>query len=202
MEDKEERVSKSRGLKFKFIMFLIMIIAAMSAYLVYDFKKQNKKEEPEIITKTNLEKVLDVSDLSTFEAIYNGIAAVASEEKPENIDYYVYYEAKVKAGIDFKLINVEVNEKEKLITVSLPEVKITDVDVDIASLDYIFINNKSNTQTVSAQAYKECIKDVTNESNSTTEIYDSAKLNARNMVEALIKPFIEQLDSSYKLEIN
>ena len=76
------------------------------------------------------------------------------------------------------------------------------VDVDIASLDYIFINNKSNTQTVSAQAYKECIKDVTNESNSTTEIYDSAKLNARNMVEALIKPFIEQLDSSYKLEIN
>ena len=74
--------------------------------------------------------------------------------------------------------------------------------MDIASLDYIFINNKSNTQTVSAQAYKECIKDVTNESNSTTEIYDSAKLNARNMVEALIKPFIEQLDSSYKLEIN
>ena len=202
MEDKEERVSRSRGLKFKFIMFLIMIIAAMSAYLVYDFKKQNKKEEPEIITKTNLEKVLDVSDLSTFEAIYNGVAAVENEEKPENIDYYVSYEAKVKAGIDFKLINVEVNEKEKLITVSLPEVKITDVDVDIASLDYIFINNKSNTQTVSAQAYKECIKDVTNESNSTTEIYDSAKLNARNMVEALIKPFIEQLDSSYKLEIN
>ena len=38
MEDKEERVSRSRGLKFKFIMFLIMIIAAMSAYLVYDLK--------------------------------------------------------------------------------------------------------------------------------------------------------------------
>lgn len=202
MEDKEGRLSRSKGLTFKFILFLIMIIAAMTTYLIYDFKKQNKKEEPEIITKTNLEKVLNVSDLSTFEAIYNGIAAVAGEEKPENIDYYVYYEAKVKAGIDFKQIKVDVNEKAKLITVTLPEVKITDVDVDIASLDYIFINNKSNTQTVSAKAYKKCIEDVTDESNSTSEIYESAKLNARNMVEALIKPFTEQLDSSYKLEIN
>ena len=148
-----------------------------------------------------MEKVINVSDLSTFEAIYNGVAAVANEENPENIDYYVSYEAKVKAGIDFELVEVEVNETDKVITVTLPEVKITDVDVDIASLDYIFMNNKANTQTVSAQAYKKCIKDVTKESNSTDEIYESARQNARNIVEALISPFVEQLDSEYKLEI-
>ena len=133
--------------------------------------------------------------------VYNGVASVANEEKPENIDYYVSYEAKVKAGIDFELVEVEVNEAEKIITVTLPEVKITDVDVDIASLDYIFMNNKANTQNVSAQAYKKCIKDVTKESNSTDEIYESARQNARNIVEALISPFVEQLDSEYKLEI-
>ena len=101
----------------------------------------------------------------------------------------------------FELVEVEVNETDKVITVTLPEVKITDVDVDIASLDYIFMNNKANTQTVSEQAYKKCIKDVTKESNSTDEIYESARQNARNIVEALISPFVEQLDSEYKLEI-
>ena len=199
MEEKEN--PKSKRIKFKHIAVLLVIIAVIITALMIKIKIFNKKSEPTIISKATLEKVINVSDLSTFEAIYNGVAAVANEENPENIDYYVSYEAKVKAGIDFELVEVEVNETDKVITVTLPEVKITDVDVDIASLDYIFMNNKANTQTVSEQAYKKCIKDVTKESNSTDEIYESARQNARNIVEALISPFVEQLDSEYKLEI-
>ena len=199
MEEKER--PKTQRIKFKHIAALFVIIAIIITALMIKIKIFNKKSEPTIITKATLEKVINVSDLSTFEAIYNGVASVANEEKPENIDYYVSYEAKVKAGIDFELVEVEVNEAEKIITVTLPEVKITDVDVDIASLDYIFMNNKANTENVSAQAYKKCIKDVTKESNSTDEIYESARQNARNIVEALISPFVEQLDSEYKLEI-
>ena len=199
MEEKEN--PKSKRIKFKHIAVLFVIIAVIITALMIKIKIFNKKSEPTIISKATLEKVINVSDLSTFEAIYTGVAAVANEENPENIDYYVSYEAKVKAGIDFELVEVEVNETDKVITVTLPEVKITDVDVDIASLDYIFMNNKANTQTVSEQAYKKCIKDVTKESNSTDEIYESARQNARNIVEALISPFVEQLDSEYKLEI-
>ena len=199
MEEKER--PRTKRIKFKHIAVLFIIIAIIVTALMIKIKIFNKKSEPTIISKATLEKVINVSDLSTFEAIYNGVAAVENEEKPENIDYYVSYEAKVKAGIDFALVEVEVNEAEKIITVMLPEVKITDVDVDIASMDYIFMNNKANTETVSAQAYKKCIKDVTKESNSTDEIYESARQNARNIVEALISPFVEQLDSEYKLEI-
>jgi hypothetical protein len=199
MEEKER--PRTKRIKFKHIAVLFIIIAIIVTALMIKIKIFNKKSEPTIISKATLEKVINVSDLSTFEAIYNGVAAVANEENPENIDYYVSYEAKVKAGIDFELVEVEVNETDKVITVTLPEVKITDVDVDIASLDYIFMNNKANTQTVSEQAYKKCIKDVTKESNSTDEIYESARQNARNIVEALISPFVEQLDSEYKLEI-
>ena len=199
MEEKER--PRTKRIKFKHIAVLFVIILVIIMALMIKIKIFNKKSEPTIISKATLEKVINVSDLSTFEAIYNGVAAVENEEKPENIDYYVSYEAKVKAGIDFALVEVEVNEAEKIITVTLPEVKITDVDVDIASLDYIFMNNKANTETVSAQAYKKCIKDVTKESNSTDEIYESARQNARNIVEALISPFVEQLDSEYKLEI-
>lgn len=199
MEEKER--PRTKRIKFKHIAVLFVIILVIITALMIKIKIFNKKSEPTIISKATLEKVINVSDLSTFEAIYNGVAAVENEEKPENIDYYVSYEAKVKAGIDFELVEVEVNETDKVITVTLPEVKITDVDVDIASLDYIFMNNKANTQTVSEQAYKKCIKDVTKESNSTDEIYESARQNARNIVEALISPFVEQLDSEYKLEI-
>ena len=197
-EKKELSVKKI----IKYIIGVVFIIVAIIVFLSVKEKIVKRDSKPEIISKSTLEKVINVSDLSTFEAIYNGVASVANEEKPENIDYYVSYEAKVKAGIDFEKVNLEVNEDEKIITVTLPEVKITDVNVDIASLDYIFMNKKANTETVSAQAYKKCIEDVTNESNSIKEIYELAKQNARNIVEALIKPFVEQLDGKYELKIS
>ena len=199
-------IKENKKLSFKkFIKYIIsvcFIIVAIIVFILVKEKMFNRESKLEIISKSTLEKVINVSDLSTFEAIYNGIAVVTNEEKPENIDYYVSYEAKVKAGIDFEKVNLEVNEDEKIITVTLPEVKITDVNVDIASLDYIFMNKRANTETVSAQAYKKCIDDVTKESNSTTAIYELAKQNARNIVEALIKPFVEQLDDKYELKIN
>lgn len=101
-----------------------------------------------------MEDIINVSDLSTFEAVYNGIAKVTDEDNPEKVNYYVSYDAKVKAGIDFEKVDITVNTDEKIITVMLPEIKITDVNVDITSLDYIFENEKANTETVSEEAYK------------------------------------------------
>ena len=203
----EEKPKKK--LRIKQIVLLILIITVVAAGVVGYFKIEmdKKNSKPQIDLKSTLEKIISVSDLSTFEAIYNGVAIVNNGEEPNEIDYYVSYEAKVKAGIDFEKVNVEVNEteteegSEKTIVVTLPKVKITDVNVDIASLDYIFLNKKANTETVSAQAYKKCIEDVTRESESTTAIYELAKENAKNIVEALINPFVKQLDSSYKLVI-
>ena len=88
-----------------------------------------------------------------------------------------------------------------MITVKIPEIKITDVNVDIGSLDYIFENKKANTETVSEQAYKECIEDVTRESAEEKAIYELAKQNAKNTMEAIIQPFMEQLDEEYQLQI-
>lgn len=146
-------------------------------------------------------KMVDVSDMSTFEAIYNGIAEVENEADPTQIDYYVSYEAKVKAGFDFENLNMQVDHDRKVITVKIPEIKITDVNVDIGSLDYIFENKKANTENVSEQAYKKCIEDVTRESAEEKAIYELAKQNAKNTMEAIIQPFMEQLDEEYQLQI-
>ena len=184
----------------KLVVGIIVICVIVTAILGLRGRLKQGKE-PEIITKTTLEKIIDVSELSTFEATYNGIAKVMNEEKPENVDYYVYYEAKVKAGIDFEKVTVNVDNEQKVVTVTLPEVQINDVNVDIGSLEYIFENKKADTSTISEIAYKKCIEDVTEESKNTEAIYTLAQQNAKNVIEALVKPFIEQLDEEYTLEI-
>lgn len=83
----------------------------------------------------------------------------------------------------------------------MPEVKINDTNVDITSLDYIFLNDDANTENVSEQAYNKCIEDVKNESKTETAIYNIAEQNAKNILEALITPFVQQLDEEYELII-
>lgn len=195
--------AQSQAVRWKTFLGLgiVAIILVVIAAGVFVFRDSNKPE-PEIITQSTLEKIINVSDLSTFEAVYNGIAKVANEENPEEIDYYVSYDAKVKAGIDFEKVDIAVDNENKVITVTLPEIKITDVNVDIASLDYIFFNDEKNTATVSEEAYKKCIEDVKNESNNEKAIYELADQNAHNIIKALINPFVEQLDAEYELRIN
>lgn len=177
----------------------IVVILIITTIL---FVNKNSRKKLEIITKSNLEKIINVSDLSTLEAVYNGIAKVTNNEEPDEANYYVSYDAKIKAGIDFQQVDINLDNEKKIIKVKIPEIKINDINVDIASLDYMFMNDKANTETVSEQAYKKCIEDVTSEVNTEDAIYELAKENTQNIIEALIKPFINQLDEEYKLEIN
>lgn len=185
---------------FVAVLVLLAIVALIFAVVLAQ-EDTPQENQPQIINKSTLEKIINVSDLSTFEAVYNGIAEVMNGDKPEQIDYYVAYDAKVKAGIDFENVKIEVDDENKVIVVTLPEIKITDVEVDITSLDYIFLNEDANTPTVSEEAYRKCIEDVQNESNSENAIFELAEQNARNIVEALLRPFVTQLDENYQLRI-
>lgn len=203
MDSKNEEIKKkSHPIPPKIWMASAGVIIVVIILIVLLLTITNKKEEKEIITQSTLEKIVNVSELSTYEVIYNGVAKVMNETKPEKVDYYVSYESKVKAGIDFEQIEINVDNEAKKISVTLPEIKITDVNVDITTLDYIFENEKANTSTVSQEAYKACIEDVTNESASKNAIYKLAEKNAENMIEALISPFVKQLDAEYVVEIN
>ena len=192
-----------KGFRTKYLMMIaiavvIIFVATLSVKVVLSISRE---DAPEIITKSTLEKIVHISDLSTFEAVYNGIAKVMNEKKPDKVDYYVSYEAKVKAGFDVERVELEVDDAKKVISVTIPEIKITGIDVDIASLDYIFMNDKANESTVSEQAYKKCIEDVENESSSENAIYTLAGKNAKDVITALINPFIEQLDDDYELTV-
>jgi hypothetical protein len=83
----------------------------------------------------------------------------------------------------------------------MPEIQLNDIDVDIASLDYIFVNEKANNETVTQTAYEACKADVNDECTQEDAIYELAKQNAKNVIEALIKPFVNQMDEEYVLVI-
>lgn len=201
MKEKISIKSQNGKINKLMIVFIIGFIIVM-IIAVLCIPKAFKQSKPEIISKSTLQKIVNVSELSTFEAVYNGIAKVMNEEEKDEVKYYVSYDAKIKAGLDFEKVNIDVDNANKVIQVKIPEIEINDINVDITSLDYIFMDKNANTSTVSEEAYKKCIEDVQNETVSENEIYNLAEQNAHNIIEALISPFIKQLDSEYKIEID
>lgn len=179
------------------VVAVVLILAAIP--VIRMAKKENP--QPEIITVSTLEKIIDVSELSTFTAVYNGIAQVVNEKKPEKIDYYVSYEATVNAGIDFQKVEISMDEEQKTITLKVPEAHITNLNVDESSLDFIFLNQKANKSGVTEAAYKACVEDVRQESEQQTAICELAKQNAENVLKALTNPIVNQLGEGYQLVI-
>jgi len=196
---KKKRLSQKKRMQ-NLLLICLSVILLLIAILIIIFASSNTKEEspPEIITVSTLEKIINVSELSTYTSVYNGVAIVRNEK---DIDYYVSYNAEVKAGINLDNVEIDVDNENKSVIVDIPIISITDIIVDISSLDFIFYNEKANTSTVTEQAYKACENDVKQESEQTTEIYNLAKQNAINVLTALLKPIIEQMDSEYKLVI-
>lgn len=180
-------------------MILVVAIIIVGGTIINSTFNLKRAKRAEVISVSTLEKIINVSELSTFQAVYNGIAKVMNSK--DKVDYYVSYMAKVNAGLEFDQIEIDIDGENKKIIITMPEIEITEVNVDIASLDYIFCNKKANTNTVSQEAYRACIQDVTDESSNEENIYDLAEQNAKNIVKALIHPFVEQLDSEYVLEI-
>ena len=184
------------------ILVLAIILAVFMSITLFRVKEQTairKAQEAEVELESKLYSVIGLSDLSTYECVYNDICTVMDGDKSDTVAYYCAYESRVKAGIDFDKVDVEV--KDKTITVTIPEVRITDINVDIASLDYMFEDKKADTNTVSQQAYKACIADVERKCASEERICQLAEQNAQNILRALILPFVQQLDSEYVLEI-
>lgn len=177
-------------------MVLLVILAAV---LVLFQVGNSREQEAEITVVSTLQRVINVSDLSTFTAVYNGIAEVNDPKNPDKVDYYVSYEARVEAGINFADIGISM--QDKTITVSLPDVKINNIIVDIASLDFLFFDNSTNTLAVSEQAFKACEQDAQTESEGQSAILELAQQNAANVVKGLVGPIIDQMDDGYELVV-
>ncbi|KAE9628360.1 MAG: hypothetical protein PWP07_2108 [Epulopiscium sp.] len=194
-------INTSKSKAILYVIVLSMAFVAVAGTFALFQKGHEKKENAQIITVSTLEKIIKVSELSTFTAVYNGIAEVKNNNNPDQTDYFVSYEARVNAGIDFDKIVITVDDEAKTIKVDIPDAYITDINVDISSLDFIFYNQQANRSTITQEAFKACEADVREESEKENAILKLAQQNAVNVIKALVNPIIEQLDANYTLVI-
>lgn len=171
-----------------------VVIAAVAVAAFFVIPALTKKPEKQITVSTStLEKIVKTSSLSTYEIIYNGVSEVYDQDNPEKVNYYISYEATVKAGLDFNAIEFSKDDEARVITVSLPPLTLQEPEIDIEKTDYMIVNKKIDTDGLIVEGYKVAIEDVKDEASKKEEIKTYAKENAEKLIEGLLSPFIHQM---------
>ena len=170
------------------VVWLPFIIGVILLALVSSLKLNGffEKEEPEIITNSTLTSTVDVSELSTAEFIYNGIAQIPESEDSDTVKCSVRYKATVKASINMKEISFDIDQEEKTVKPSLPGISLKATLDNQEGLSFIPENSKIDLQ----EAMAACEKDVTQEAGENKELYKSAKENLQDVIEALTYPVL------------
>jgi|LGOV01.1.fsa_nt_gb hypothetical protein len=124
---------------FSIIGIFLLIVAIV--YIV-GLKLADNKQEPEITTIDIQGTINDIGELATAEYGYT-IAQTAEKPSKTMVGFEVpftkskvmySYEGFIKAGINFKEIEVTVNEVKKTVFVELPDAVILSSEVDFDSL--------------------------------------------------------------------
>lgn len=154
------------------------------------------------VTESVLEKSVKRSEMYTAEYPYNGYAVVYEEDE-ETVKYYTAYEGTVKAGIDVSKIQVFLDKEAGIIIIRLPQITVAEPWVDPGTMEYIFENEKYNTETVAQEAYKAALADLSERVSADTKLADTAAENAKISAKALVEPWVNQVDEdvTYRVEV-
>lgn len=166
------------------IIALIILTFAIVGFFNIKSKFFSTRESVKTSAFASLKEVTPIKNLSTLEYTYNSMTKVLDGE---NIKYHVAYSGKVISGIDTSKINYEADNDKKVVVVTLPKVTIQDVAVDINSLDFIFVKDKYNTETVAQEGYKACVEDIRKKVQNNIKLNEFALDNAKSIIEASCK---------------
>lgn len=169
----------------------VPLIAGIAFLILVSVLKLNgvfEKKEPEIITNSTLMRTVDVSELSTAEFIYNGIAEIyeGDDADTDTVKCRVRYKARVKAAINMDEITFDIDDEKKTVRPSLPKISLKASLDNQEGLSFIPENSKIDLQ----EAMEACEKDVTAEAKENEELYQSAEENLQDVIEALTYPIL------------
>lgn len=191
---KSESKEQEEKMKRKMIggVFVIAAVAIAAGLFVPNAVGKIKKED--VITSSELEKVINIGELSTAEFMYNGIAEKYSDDDPEKVECHIAYNASVKIGIEMDQVNFSVDDKKKTVKPELPEITVNAVTVDPDSLSYIPQNPKIEMKEIISL----CKEDALTEAEETEELYQTAQENIQSAIEALLSPVLKK--EGYKMQ--
>ncbi|WMJ22885.1 DUF4230 domain-containing protein [Paludicola sp. MB14-C6] len=207
--EKNKLLNYFKGLKRRDKIICVVIVLAVLTGCVLGLKFtmfQNESGKVTTISKSSLEKVIGIEDLSTLEYTYNAVAKVYTDSDQgkrdeKNLKYSVAYKGKVSAGINFNKIKIDVNERNKIVIVTLPNVEIQDVTVDAGTMDYIFTKDKYDTDNIVQEAYKASLSDLNKRVDQKTNLHIIAKENAIQSVKGLLSSWIKSVDNEYVVDV-
>ena len=163
------------------ISVMLILIACLLQFFVL-----NKPAKININASSTLMDAIDISDLSTAEFRYKGIAEVYANEEKTKVKCRVCYSAVVKAGIDMKEVQLAIDQDSKTVTAALPA-----IDLKVTVVD------EQSMVTLPADAvigYNEMLKasreDAENEARQSEELMATAEENLKATIEGLLYPIL------------
>lgn len=172
----------------KIITYIPFLIGLIAMVWIIGVKQMSlfDKGEVKIITSSSLTEAIAISDLSTAQFTYNGIAEGYKDDKKSKIECYMRYNATVKAGIDMNSVRFDIDDNDKTVKPILPEINITSNTVDEKSLSFI----PSDADMDLKDALIACQKDALSESKESSELLETAEDNLKSIIEALLLPIV------------
>ena len=149
--------------KHKLISFIILLSLTILAIMIYLII--NNFNNDKVISSTAIEERLSkISELSTVKYNYSNILALKNNKKFKDFpipftekSFLIKYSGYIKAGVDFKDLDVVINEKG--ITITLKKAKIIDNVINNEDL-FIYDEKSSMFNKLSMQ---DMINEITNE---------------------------------------
>lgn len=171
------------------------IVAAAAGLFVPNAVQKITKES--VITSSQLEKAVDISELSTAEFIYNGIVDKYSDGNLEETECHIAYASTVKVGIALDQITFTIDEEKKTVTPVLPEITVNTVTVDPDSLSFIPQNPDVELKDIMTV----CKEDALKEASESKELYQTAEENLQSAIEALLSPILKNAGYTMQWDI-
>lgn len=177
----------------KKVTVIISVIALVVAVIsLFGPTVINKIEKNNVITSSQLEKAIDISELSTAEFVYNGVAEKYKEDKPEEVECHIAYNANVKVGIKMEDVKFEIDEEKKTVTPFFPDIIVNIATIDEEEISYMPKNPNISLKEVITL----CKEDAMNEANNSDKLYQTAEENLRAVIEALLSPVLDTVGYS------
>lgn len=178
----------------KLILAAALVLAVLVVGSLFGPNVMNKIGKENVITSSQLEKAIDISQLSTAEFVYNGIAEKYDDDKPEKVECYIAYHADVKVGIQMEDVEFEIDEANKTVTPILPEISVNIAALDENEISYI----PKNPDIPLKEIIVLCKEDAVREANDSKKLYQTAEENMKAVIEALVSPILEHAGYTMK----
>ncbi len=156
------------------------------------FDPFNRESETSIKTTSLLTNAIDLAELSTAEFRYKGIADIYSDENRTQIRCRVCYNAIVKAGIDMRKVQFEVDTDNRVVTAILPDIELKVTIIDEQSMALL----PSDADVEIDNMLKYSKEDAEKEARESEELINTAKNNLRATIEGLLYPMLKAQDFS------